>query len=321
MASPFVLLPLEIRIKIYGYLFRDIDGQFDLIQETENCDNSEQTKRLLREPSAIKHTVDESTIILRKYEGLRRPFNTAIVRTCRQIYHEAVSILYEKTCFCYNPWTAYPSENSSTAVKLSLNKLDKIRILHLCIGRYNPAQNPRAVVGLLNYFATPNCSLKRLVLDFKFKPDLWRKLSLSSLLDLPHDYESQSEDSESDGSKSDDTPDCPFYMRFSHDTSIAEAISNINISEEIQVKLTEECFEAGQNFEPFLRNIADSKSWACHKRFSSITGKDHYVSVRGDDYDWCWSIRPPTKSPLRRGLIIEINMSALTIADDQLTST
>lgn len=321
MVSLFLLLPLEIRIKIYGYLFRDIDGRFDLIQEPEHSDNSKQTGRLLRKPSMVTHTVDKSTMILRKYTDLRPPFNTLILRTCYQIYHEAVTILYQKTCFSYNPWTAYPIENTSTAVKLSLNKLDMIQILHLCIRENNPAQNPRAVVGLLSYFSAANCSLKRLVLDFELKPDPLRKLSLLSLLDLPQDYEPQSDDSESDDSQSDDTLDSPCYTRFSYDTSVSKAISQLEISEEIQVNLTDEFFEAGPKFEPFLRNIADSKSWACHKKFNPMTGNDHFVIVRGVDYYWCWSLRPPTTSPPRHGLIMEIDMSALTIADNHLPST
>jgi len=95
----------------------------------------------------------------------------------------------------------------------------------------------------------------------------------------------------------------------------------LKISEEIQVNLTDEFFEAGPKFEPFLRNIADSKSWACHKKFNPMTGNDHFVIVRGVDYYWCWSLRPPTTSPPRHGLIMEIDMSALTIADNHLPST
>ncbi len=321
MASPFLLLPLEIRIKIYGYLFRDIDGRFDLIQEPEHSDNSKQTGRLLRKPSMVTHTVDKSTMILRKYTDLRPPFNTLILRTCHQIHHEAVTILYQKTCFTYEPWTAYPGTIPSTAVEFSPDKLDMIRTLHLCIKRDSPAQNPRAVVGLLNYFSAANCSLKRLVLDFELKPDPSRKLSLLSLPDLPQDSESQSENSESDDSESDNTPDSPCYTKFLDDTTVAEAIPKLNISEEIQVNLTDEFFEAGQKFEPFLRNVAESKSWACQKKVNPMTGNDHYVIVRGVDYYWCWSLRPPAKSPSRHGLMMEIDMSALTIADDHLTST
>jgi len=128
-----------------------------------------------------------------------------------------------------------------------------------------------------------------------------RKLSLLSLLDLPQDYESQSENSESDDSESDDTPDSPCYTTFLDDTTVAEAIPKLNISEEIQVNLTDEFFEAGQKFEPFLRNIAESKSWACHKKVNPMTGNYHYVIVRGVDYYWCWSLRPPAKSPSRHG--------------------
>jgi len=266
MASPFLLLPLEIRIKIYGYLFRDIDGRFDLIQEPEHSDNSKQTGRLLRKPSMVTHTVDKSTMILRKYTDLRPPFNTLILRTCHQIHHEAVTILYQKTCFTYEPWTAYPGKIPSTAVEFSPDKLDMIRTLHLCIKRDSPAQNPRAVVGLLNYFSAANCSLKRLVLDFELKPDPSRKLSLLSLPDLPQDYESQSENSESDDSESDNTPDSPCYTTFLDDTTVAEAIPKLNISEEIQVNLTDDFLKQVRNSNPFFEILRNRKAGLVIKR-------------------------------------------------------
>lgn len=325
MGTSFLLLPLEIRLKIYGYLFRDIDGRFDLIQNPENSDDHKQRKRFLRKPSTVSHTIDKSTMILRKYKDLRPPFNTLILRTCHQIHGEALAILHEKACFIYNPWTAYPSKDPSTIVELSLGKVRMIQRLHLCIKRHNPAQNPRAVIGLMNYFSTANCQLKLLVLDLELEPDPSRKLSLESLLDLPH-YESQSDDSESDDpesndSENDDTVDSPCYTKFLDDTTVAEAISKLTISEEIQVNITDEFFEAGQKFEPFVRNLAASKSWACHKKVNPMTGNDHFVIVRGVDYYWCWSIRPPAKSPRPLGLMTEIDMSALTIADNHVTST
>lgn len=321
MASAFLLLPLELRNKIYGYLFLDIDGRFDLIQKPEPSDDSKQTKRLLREPSLIEPTVDKSTMILRKYKDLRPPFKTTILRACHQIHLEAVTILCQKSCFRYNPWTAYPSTNPSTTVELDLDKLAMIQNLDFCIKRNSPVQHPRAVVGLLNYFSAAGCSLKRLVLDFDLGPDPCRKLSLESLLDLPQNYDSQSDDSETDDIESDNTLDGPCYTKFLHDTTVAGAVSKLKISEEIQVNLTDEFFEAGQKIEPFLRSIADSKRWACHKKVKPWTGDDHFVIVRGVDYYWCWSLRPRTKSRPQYGLIGEIDISALTITDDHLPST
>lgn len=316
MKPLFLQLPLEIRFKIYGYLFRDIDGRLDLIRKPEDSDDPKQTKRLLREPSKVSHTVHRSTMILRKYKNLRPPFHTLILRTCHQIHREATIILHQKACFAYNPWTAYPSKDPSTVVELSLDKVHMIQRLHLCIKRNSPAQNPRAVVGLLNYFSTANCQLKLLVLDLELEPDPSRKLSLESLFDLPERYEPQSNGSESDDSENDDTVGGPCYTTFLGDTTVAEAISKLTVTEEIQVNITDEFFEAGQKFEPFVRNLAASKSWGCHKKVHPMTGNDHFVIVRGVDYYWCWSLRPHTTSPRPLGLMSEIDISGLTIADN-----
>ncbi|KUI61519.1 hypothetical protein VP1G_08699 [Cytospora mali] len=96
--SPFLLLSAEIRLQIYAYLLDDGGNQWLAIR---NHPDSRYKDEAIQKRSTRYHVMERNSIFNRRgYEttyhlaSSHAHFHTAIMSTCRLVYHETAHILY-----------------------------------------------------------------------------------------------------------------------------------------------------------------------------------------------------------------------------------
>lgn len=118
MAQSLLLLPPEIRIKIYGYVLCGIDNQFDLAWTCDDPGNRKQPNMIVDDAALLTYTVSTSIMVFRRDPALRRSPIAGLLGTCRQIYNEAVAILYEENCFYCDPSEHMMARTSRTPLTI-----------------------------------------------------------------------------------------------------------------------------------------------------------------------------------------------------------
>jgi len=149
MALSFCILPSEIRNEIYGYLWCDVKIHVDVSWILENAD------RDLR-PAIVDSDKTKPSLP-------RNLVHTAILRTCRQIYSEAIPFLYERICLSHSPWLCLSArEQHRPGYRSPIRHPDLIEHLRLTFNRKVQHLDPQIAEEMIQYFAMANCSLKRL---------------------------------------------------------------------------------------------------------------------------------------------------------------
>ena len=273
MAPSFFLLAPEIRNKIYGYLLSDIKIEFTL----DHMSGYSGT-----------HSVDRSNMTF--LQSKHRPclHRIAILGTCRRIYTEAITFLYEENCFCYDPHRLYVKKHWGDPPFLEVvfptRKLDMIRTVCFVVDQYGTAREPSWIAEGLRYFSTSGCSLKRLILQVQLNSIAYRNFETSV-------------DSDDDNYDNFSRPVC---MSWARNTIIGKAVSSLQVSEEIVIQLSDRLLGSGRHFVRFVQSIATAKSWDCYKKLDlDENGDDRPFVVQGKGpgpIHWCWYLRPPGTS-------------------------
>ena len=266
MAPSFFTLPPEIRVKVYRYLLEGIDIRFYSRQKPAHH-NARELRSM--------YPADQSGMFWCKHPGFPRAYNTGILSTCHKVYHEAIAILYEEAYFSYDPFLdLIKPKQGIPKVYFSFKQLDMIRNLRFIIESGISTQDLNQVAGAMHYFSKANCSLKRLTLDFLLNlADEW--------IDHP-------------------TIDL-FYMSYVIDTGIAKALSEMKVSDEIEIKVQDTMYEAGQHFEPWVSSVAAARSWECYKQIDQSESDESRPIPDKESEEpfiyWDWFLRPPGRQP------------------------
>ena len=165
MAPSLTLLPPEIRNQIYGYLLRDTNIEFDLTHKPVQDDTTQHSKCEPKDGTTGNYSADKHALVFIKNKDQPQSIHTAILTPCRQIYNEAVAVLYEENCFVHRLWQSlHAMESRDLEIGFPMHKLDMIKNLELVVEQDNYDVTPNMVVEALRYFSMANCSLKRLVM-------------------------------------------------------------------------------------------------------------------------------------------------------------
>ena len=271
MAPSFLSLPAEIRLQIYRLLLHDIEFLFDIELRRGNlgCGYNEidwddtsiiifKDKPQVEEESEDEEEDEESEDEEEDEDevpSVAHSYYTGILSTCRQIYNEAVVVLYEENIFSYHPrLRTLQSIQSTTPVAFPANKLQMLRILRFVVHQHTLIQHPKRIVELLDHFSA--CSLKYVALQFTF-------MQYEDILD---------------------------YMCFARDTTIAQTLSKLKISEEIQIEVYDPVRLVGQHYEQVVTLMAKAKGWGCSAKFEENANR--YIACVDDPNYWLWSLRP-----------------------------
>ena len=102
--APIMLIPLEIRLQIYGYPLVDLDyyGNGEVWLDYEK---DEHFYHSIPEPPSAS----EIRVIPRHRWAKDFSFQNALLRTSHQIYEEAITVLYGKNVFLYSNFMRYPN--------------------------------------------------------------------------------------------------------------------------------------------------------------------------------------------------------------------
>lgn len=183
MALSSCILPSEIRNEIYGYLWCDVKVQIDISHMPEDADlnhgpatvdddKTKQPLQCLKFERTEQHPVDKRPLIFIGKKHSRQLVHTAILRTCRQIYSEAIPFLYERIGLCYSPWQCLSAmEQQGRRSLFPVQHFDLIEHLRLAFNRKAKHLNPQIVVEMIHYFSISHCSLKRLDFAFNSSPE------------------------------------------------------------------------------------------------------------------------------------------------------
>lgn len=264
MAPSFLLLPPEIRVKIYHYFLQDVKISFDIEHKTPFCRVHGQLHL---------HSIDKSRMIIIKNTDIPRSNNLALLSTCRRIYIEASTLLYENLCFHRTPWSTFPNPSKRIVFFFPPGKLDQIRNIHFTVDHTITSKSPQNLVEMLHLFQTANCSLKRLTLEFL----CMNKHTRSNWLHV----------------------DESLYQSLTKDGPVAKALECLSISEEIKIELKDQILKAARRFEPFVRTIAKARGWGCYEDSDlDGTGDGEIEALEKQVYHWCWYLRPLGNPPI-----------------------
>jgi hypothetical protein len=304
MTATFTSLPLEVRNQIYEHLFdkpicEPPQDQQYLTARTEGnnlsdvSNTTEWLSAIIDEEFSLKRWSPQS---LPASEGLREvrehefiaillPYRSlsggpAILRTCRQVYHEAISFLYANPVFeCHSLWLSQYIPSRYKICDFSDQGLQRIQQCNIVVGLCVPLAH---IMDSIAYFTNNECLLKRLGVTFNFNS--------TRLTGFENDAEVRYHE---------------WVLAISHCSKIVESIAAVRVLQNIDIVVTDSRNEyentPGDIFEPFVEAIATAKGWFCTERVceSTICDESRHSVREWDDHEWIWhwQLRPLLNKP------------------------
>ena len=175
MVFIFVNLPAETRNQIYRYLLRDDDAHIFLTHEpTQGLESAQQNDLVTTRSSEQDTSVDtKETLACLSDETVPFRLCPEILGTSRQIYNEAVNILYGENVFCY----ALSNSNFDLDNDFDLRPdvprvaLQRVRWLRIFVEEEENEEKEQLENKLLDglrLFSSPKCSLHGFWLEMQF---------------------------------------------------------------------------------------------------------------------------------------------------------
>ena len=209
---------------------------------------------------------------------------TGILRTCHQIYHEALPFLYAKRVFRYSftdttetpfsiqSYTHLFPEQNYTRVFPEQN-LSMIQHFQLLVEeRVDENISPDSVAETIDYFCNRSCGLKRLGIEFQFMvdPDF-----------IPEEG----------------------YQRWmeavAEDYSICKSLVALNNLQQIDFTVSDEEPGAGEIFKPLIQHIIHGKGWVCDNEEGAYRFQKENYDL--EYHEWTWHLRPDVSHPAVSG--------------------
>ena len=241
-------LPTEIRLKIYRHLLCDPDEWVELFY------------RLFR-----------STLQIFSVPPMRqRPrVCTAILYTSRQIYTEAVTVLYVENVFCYKNWSYRSGVKMISFPKKRVNLMKYVRI---DIEESSTCMTSHKFLSGLTSIVQDMRSLLALNLHFQFHSHArsWNTNRMKDKGLVPR--------------------------MLASDPKFQDAIMNLDVRQEIEIGVYDEEGSTRRVFQRLVRRIAAAKSWHClddrgqYEAESIYYDEDHTFHCR-------WTLRPAPNAP------------------------
>ena len=306
-----LVLPAEIRNKIYGYLWSDnaIVLNFTIRPRISPL---RRTLKYSLERADYERIEAGSLIFSHRSCDARPTAQIGILGTCRQIYNEALGFFREKKYFHYIFWNNLPHHmrgwtgewshegdkrvedyhefrytddgvvsedrafwHQNKAKKPEIIPLQSLAMLSdLCLDMDCNGfilVTPQVVARILRYFSVANCSLKWLHLTFQFQSNIPSELKSAHRIKSLY---SRLEDYE------------PLLVQFCRDRSIAEEILSMRISVGVTIRVRGPERSIGASFEHFIRTVATTKGWSYFQLHDAvICCNDHRYLF------WSWTLR------------------------------
>lgn len=256
MASFFNSLPREIRDEIYGYLLGDdrqvaflhlfLDRNSTSYVQVSNSNVKELTSVNLSKPKREFCLVTYVFPKDRKDRKDRKDPPTLfphVLRVCRQMYIEAVPILYARKVFEYWSKEFFQWLDRSQVREIPEQTLGLIQDLNIFILGADFA-TPDEMKKMLSCFEIENSSLKRfrLTLDlYKFKPRPPRRR--------------------------------PVLQDIINNKAFNQAIMALRATQKIEFVVEDDDKDVGPSFEAFIHAVANARAWYC--KAETVSWKPH----------------------------------------------
>lgn len=233
-------LPAEIRNKIYRNLLLDDEARVYVVNQPTKELGSPQQDDLVTTRSSGQDTAFDTTETLICLSNEDSPFQLfpGILSTSRQVYNEAVDILYGENEFCY------ASKESHFGIEVILcirpdfprRALQRVRWLRMYVVEEEDKEGKGEAELLygLGQFRSPECSLKGIWLDLEFYSHL-----LSWCGNQP--------------------PLSQFVMQ---DMRFMSALLALKDLEQIQIYVCDDTFRSS-NYTDWIQSIMIKKNWRC----------------------------------------------------------
>ena len=302
MKATFTSLPLEVRNQIYEYLFEKPTREppqkpQDLAECTEGNELSvsnvtEWFAAIVEEEFVLKgrgsrlSPASKGLQEVREHEfiAILLPYrlllsSPAILRTCHQVYHEAISYLYASPVFeCHSLWFSQEIPSRYKICDFSDQNLRRIQQCNIVV---NSCVSLEHIVDSIAYFTHKKCSLKRLGVIFNFNSK-------------PPGFQDDTEVKYHE-----------WMLAISHCSKIVESIAAVRVLQSIDIVVTDSWNEykrtPGDIFEPFVEAIATAKGWSCIERVYESTisdeGWDSVGKWDNNEWIWHWQLRPLFDQP------------------------
>ena len=255
MSLSILLLPGEIRVKIYEYLSNEecrieLTHQESKIQAVERGYHWTWSKAILESQRSCGPSFN---VVPSEY--------VAILRTCRQIYNEAISIFLARTFFTYTA-RLYPRLRSGRltheSCQLPVQRLQDIQKLEVHVERDERICSCTLAEMVASLVENAN-ALKRLHLIFFLQPGGVTHESYRTWL-----------------------------QHIVHISRIAKTIAAAKNLQEIHITVSDDAETGGPDFEPHVYTIAPKEAW-------SLDQEDYVYDDGKIGYTWRWILRPATK--------------------------
>jgi hypothetical protein len=309
MALSSRILPSEIRNEIYGYFWCDVKVQIDVSHMPEDADlnygpatvDDDKTKQplpCLDSGRTEQRPVDKRPLIFMQKQHSRQFVHTAILRTCRQIYSEAIPFLYESICLSYSPRHCLSAtEQHGRGFRFPVRHLPLIEHLRLTFNRKAKHLDLHMVIKVIHNFSMPHCSLKRLDLGFNSSP-------------------------ESENSRQEPGLTAPFHNTTTHAESWVPWTCTIGtVNGEIHMELSDKvafCQDVGL----LARSILVVKGWRCDALIWE-QGREWNFDSGASTLYWGWSLQAAAiHKPISTSASIpQVDRSTPARADDDSASS
>ena len=255
-----LVLPPDIRIQVFQNLLHDDRGiklLYRIVRDAERALFVEE----LEQPSRL---------------------HPAILATCRQLYHEAGNVLYEGNRFIIEQWYRHSNSTMLTFREFPIQNFRCIANLAMSIGQGTRfrTMSPSVVVEILEWLSENHCKPKRLKMDFGFVSGIYFAYSWLSSRHHPTPF----------GYEHTTWNFIEWFVfpktRFARDTSIARALADMSVSNEIKIQLRDDIDFAEVPFSRFVDSVASTKKWRVR------TTQQHQGLGRVHPYHFRWSVRP-----------------------------
>jgi len=255
MAFFFMKLPAETRNQIYRYLLRDDDAYVYLVNHPTNKLESAQQNNLVttRSPEQDIAIDTKETLICLSDEDIPFRLSPEILGTSRQIYNEAVNILYGENVFCYALSKTHFDVDIDfcRTPDVSRRALQRVSWLRMYVEKEDDDEEGKFGTKLLDgfgLFSSPECSLQGFWLDMLF---------------LSHQ-----------GTSRDNQP--PLSQFVLQDTRFMSALMALEDLKKLQIYICDGTTGCAGPWADWIQSIATKKNWRCT---TESTCDEHKKSV------------------------------------------